>query len=276
MTPNVLSRIFTIEIGDRPTLTFEAQNQREAQELCHEQWLKDDLAEAKSDGAPLWDGKATLRARMAAPDESAVFAEAKNSGQSSDGLMLVYLVELDGSETDEQPIDPGAFPPGRDSEAEGEEMSAPGPAWTPEDEGLLRSMGAAGEKRRRDCGSAEALPPRGAQAGSRTQHHVGPFAARAEDEVEITTCRAVPGETIIAVLSVHLCTQKSGMISYCRYCGGKGTSGWQRDAETPRTTSDGRSTTCCGYHSARRTSLPPKPWIRIFSDCSHGWPPGVA
>jgi len=28
--------------------------------------------------------------------------------------------------------------------------------------------------------------------------------------VEITTCRAVPGETIIAVLSVHLCTQKSG------------------------------------------------------------------
>jgi len=141
MTPNVLSRIFTIEIGDRPTLTFEAQNQREAQELCHEQWLKDDLAEAKSDGAPLWDGKATLRARMAAPDESAVFAEAKNSGQSSDELMLVYLVELDGSETDEQPIDPGAFPPGRDSEAEGEEMSAPGPAWTPEDEGLLRRWG---------------------------------------------------------------------------------------------------------------------------------------
>jgi hypothetical protein len=53
MTANVLSRIFTIEIGDTPMLTFEAQNQREAQELCHEQWLKDDLAEAKSHGAPL-------------------------------------------------------------------------------------------------------------------------------------------------------------------------------------------------------------------------------
>jgi len=36
MTANVPSRIFTIEIGDTPTLTFEAQNQREAQELCHE------------------------------------------------------------------------------------------------------------------------------------------------------------------------------------------------------------------------------------------------
>jgi hypothetical protein len=42
MTANVLSRIFTIEIGDTSTLTLEAQNLREAQELCHEQRLKDD------------------------------------------------------------------------------------------------------------------------------------------------------------------------------------------------------------------------------------------
>jgi len=71
---------------------------------------KDDLAEAKSHGDPLWDGKAKLRARMALPDESAVFAEAKSNGQTSDGLMLVYLVELDG---EEPPVDPGAFPPDR-------------------------------------------------------------------------------------------------------------------------------------------------------------------
>jgi hypothetical protein len=70
MTANVA--IFTTEIGDTPTLTFEAQNLREAQELCHEQWLKDDLAEVKSDGARLWDGKAKLRARIALPDESAL------------------------------------------------------------------------------------------------------------------------------------------------------------------------------------------------------------
>jgi hypothetical protein len=113
MTANVLSRIFTIEIGDTPTLMFEARSMREAQELCHEQWLKDDLAEAKSDGAPLWDGKANLRARMARPDESALFAEAKNNGQPSDGLMLVYLVKVDGGETEEQSVDPGAFPPTR-------------------------------------------------------------------------------------------------------------------------------------------------------------------
>jgi hypothetical protein len=71
--------VFTKEIGGTPTLTFEAQNLREANELCHEKWLKDDLAEAKSDGAPLWDGKAKLRARIALPDERALFAEAERS-----------------------------------------------------------------------------------------------------------------------------------------------------------------------------------------------------
>ena len=111
MNANLLPSIFTIEIGGTPTLTFEAQNLREANELCHEKWLKDDLAEAKSDGALLWDGKSELRARIALPDERALFADAKNNGQPSDGL--IYLIELDGGETDEQPVDPGAFPPAR-------------------------------------------------------------------------------------------------------------------------------------------------------------------
>jgi hypothetical protein len=110
MPANSLFRIFTILIGDTPTLTFEAQNMREAQELCHEQWLMDDLAEAKTDGAPLWDGKAKLRARTALPDERVVFAKAKNTSQRIDGLALVYLIELDGKEP---PVDPGTFPPAR-------------------------------------------------------------------------------------------------------------------------------------------------------------------
>jgi hypothetical protein len=113
MSANLLPSVFTIEIGGTPTLTFEAQNLREARELCREKWLKADLAEATSDGAPLWDGKAKLRARIALPDERALFAEAKKNGQTSDGLMLVCLVGLDGVETDEQPIDPAAFPPTR-------------------------------------------------------------------------------------------------------------------------------------------------------------------
>jgi hypothetical protein len=113
MIANLLRSIFTIEIGDTPTLAFEAQNFRGARELCHEQWLRDDLTEAKADGVPLWDGKAKLRARPALPNEIALFGEAKNCGEPSDGLMLVYLIELDGEATDEESVDPGAFPPAR-------------------------------------------------------------------------------------------------------------------------------------------------------------------
>jgi hypothetical protein len=77
MITNVLPSIFTIETGGTPMLVFEAKYLRGAHELCHEQWLKSDLAEAKSNGVPLWDGKATLRTRMALPDESTTFSEAK-------------------------------------------------------------------------------------------------------------------------------------------------------------------------------------------------------
>ena len=70
MTTDLVPAIFTIDIGDTPTVTFEARNFREARELCHERWLKEDLAEAKSGGVPLWDGKAKLRARLSLPEET--------------------------------------------------------------------------------------------------------------------------------------------------------------------------------------------------------------
>jgi hypothetical protein len=50
---------------------------------------------------------------MALPDEIALFAEAKNNGRPSDGLMLVYLVELDGDATEDESVDPSEFPPVR-------------------------------------------------------------------------------------------------------------------------------------------------------------------
>ena len=102
MTDDLVSAIFTIDVGDTPTVTFEVQNLREARELCRELWLKEDLAEARSGGVPLWNGKAKLRARPARPDEAVRFAEAQSSSSQSsndDDVELVFLVELDDDTT---------------------------------------------------------------------------------------------------------------------------------------------------------------------------------
>src|SRR5262245_422413 len=55
--------IFTLDIDGRPVLAFEAKNLSESRELCRELWLRQDIAGLMSNGAPLWDGKAPLRAR---------------------------------------------------------------------------------------------------------------------------------------------------------------------------------------------------------------------
>ena len=90
----MVSAIFTLDIGDRPTLTYEARNLRESRELCHEKWLREDIARLKSKGIPLWDGKELLKSRYATETEKAVFLEA-SSEPARDDLILVYLIELD-------------------------------------------------------------------------------------------------------------------------------------------------------------------------------------
>jgi hypothetical protein len=91
-----MSAIFTLDIGDKPTLSFEARNQRESAELCGEQWLQDEVAQLKSDGISLWDGKAALKTRYASETEKAAFFEG-SSEAPFDELVLVYLVRLDAS-----------------------------------------------------------------------------------------------------------------------------------------------------------------------------------
>jgi hypothetical protein len=101
MTPTLFPSVFTIEIGGTPTVTFEAKSLREASDICNTPWLRDDFASAHSNGVPLWDGKAPLRARMGYEDEIATFSDASKGTQSSDGMLMVYLVELDGNDTAE-------------------------------------------------------------------------------------------------------------------------------------------------------------------------------
>ena len=109
MTPTLFPSVFTIEIGGKPTVTFEAKCLREASEICNAPWLGEDFTSAHSNGAPLWDGKAPLRARMGYADEIATFDDASRDTQPSDGMLLVYLVELDDNDSAEG-SEPNSFP----------------------------------------------------------------------------------------------------------------------------------------------------------------------
>jgi len=97
MPATLLPAIFTLDIDRRPILSFEARNLREAHEICHEAWLHEDVARLTSHGVPLWDGKARLRARYASEAEAAAYRKAaRDPSQSSDDILLAFLVELDG------------------------------------------------------------------------------------------------------------------------------------------------------------------------------------
>jgi len=88
--------IFVVEAGGAPVVAFSAIGQQEALELLREQWFRDDLREAHSHGAPVWDGNSKLIVRRANEAESNQFSAGILSADDSSGdLILVYLVELD-------------------------------------------------------------------------------------------------------------------------------------------------------------------------------------
>ena len=44
--------IWTLEIDGKPTLAFEAMKYREADEICHQEWLRIELGERKINHIP--------------------------------------------------------------------------------------------------------------------------------------------------------------------------------------------------------------------------------
>jgi hypothetical protein len=89
------SRTFVLCVNDRPVLAFSATGRQEAQELCRESWLREDLCALRSDGVPLCHAEATLTIRSATADEDAAYQQGNSAAQTND-LALVYLVGLDG------------------------------------------------------------------------------------------------------------------------------------------------------------------------------------
>jgi hypothetical protein len=88
--------IFTIEVDGKPTLAFGVKRYSEAKAICGDEQLLAKLSSLKSGGVPLCGDNAVLNVRLAHPDEAARYKQAVGAPESTDDLMLVYLVELDG------------------------------------------------------------------------------------------------------------------------------------------------------------------------------------
>ena len=72
----VFSRVFTLEVDGRPTLAFEASGTRQAQQICKESWLLDDLTVLRSVGIPLCTAQSKLSVRLATAEEAIIFGQA--------------------------------------------------------------------------------------------------------------------------------------------------------------------------------------------------------
>jgi hypothetical protein len=87
--------IFTIEVDGKPTLAFEAKRYSEAEAICANEGLRAKLSLLMSGDVPICGDNATLGVRLAHPDEAAIYRQEAGASQSTDDLMLIYLVELD-------------------------------------------------------------------------------------------------------------------------------------------------------------------------------------
>jgi hypothetical protein len=89
--------IFTIEVDGKPTFAFKAKRYSEAETICQGEQLRTKLSALKSGDFPLApEENSILDVRLAHRDEAALYKQAAPGSQSTDDLLLVYLVELDG------------------------------------------------------------------------------------------------------------------------------------------------------------------------------------
>ena len=98
--------MFTLMISDKPVAITNA-NEEEARELLMSEEFKDDLKVLESEGAPLWDGFASLNVRPATEEEKsefegADFDEDEEDDDEEEGPYIMFLVDVtDPDEEDE-------------------------------------------------------------------------------------------------------------------------------------------------------------------------------
>lgn len=98
--------MFTLTISDKPVAITNA-DEDEARELFMSDDFKEDLKSLESEGAPLWDGFASLNVRPATEEEIAEFEDAdfdddEESDDEEEGPYIMFLVDVN------DPDDPDA------------------------------------------------------------------------------------------------------------------------------------------------------------------------
>ena len=88
--------IYTILADDRPIVAFEASG-REAAGLCKEKWFRAELSALNSNGGPICRTGSKLQTRLAIEEEIASYWQGSKEADDSDGLLFVYLIDLDGA-----------------------------------------------------------------------------------------------------------------------------------------------------------------------------------
>jgi hypothetical protein len=90
--------MFTLTISDKPVAITNA-DEEEARELLTSDDFKEDLKVLESDGAPLWDGHASLNVRPATETEIAEFEDAdfdddEEDNDEDEGPYIMFLVDV--------------------------------------------------------------------------------------------------------------------------------------------------------------------------------------
>ncbi|WP_243368972.1 hypothetical protein [Microvirga solisilvae] len=99
--------MFTLTISDKPIAITNA-DEEEARELLMSEDFKEDLKYLESEGAPIWDGFATLNVRAATEEEKVEFESADfddeedEDDDEEEGPYIMFLVDVtDPDEADE-------------------------------------------------------------------------------------------------------------------------------------------------------------------------------
>jgi hypothetical protein len=86
--------VYAVDVGDKPTVAFEAASLARARALSRELWFRVYVSSVTSNHNPLWDGEAALSVRPATPSEMMRFWRAAEASDKPSEA-LAYLVETD-------------------------------------------------------------------------------------------------------------------------------------------------------------------------------------